>query len=893
VAGSVIRTTCPYCGVGCGLRVAPDGAFSGDPDHPANNGRLCSKGAALGDTLATDGRLLYPQIGGRNAGWDEALDRVAAGFTRTIAEHGPDAVALYVSGQFLTEDYYVANKLMKGFIGSANIDTNSRLCMASSVAGHIRAFGEDIVPGCYEDIEAADLVVIVGSNTAWCHPVLYQRLAAAKEARETKIVTIDPRRTPTCDIADLHLAIRPGSDVAVFAGLLVYLVESGACDDAWTQTFATGFAAALAAARGAAPSLAAVAGIADVPAGDLARFYAWFAATERTLTLYSQGTNQSSAGTDKVNAIINCHLATGRLGRPGMGPFSLTGQPNAMGGREVGGLANQLAAHMTFAEEADVDRVRRFWNAPRMATRPGLKAVDLFDAVLDGKVKALWILSTNPAVSMPRAERVRAALGACPLVVVSDCWPTDTTRFAEITLPAAAWGEKNGTVTNSERCISRQRPFRSAPGDARPDWWMLADVARRMGWPQAFAYRNPAEIFREHAALSAFENDGPRQRLFDIGALAALSDEHYDRLPPVRWPLPRDAPTPWSRPKRLFGDGRGFASADGRARFVATPYRPPAVPVDDQWPLVLNTGRVRDQWHTMTRTGLSPRLMAHHREPMLDVHPADAARLKLVDGGLARIESPHGATVFPVRLSHDLRAGEVFAPMHWTDRFTSAGPIDAIVGAATDPVSGQPELKATPVRVAPVSAHWHGLLLRGSEQVPLGPYYWARLPLERGHAFTLIGWDPLPSDSGTKLWISALLDAPPAAELVIYADPRRGTFRYASVVGRRLDACLFIAAQASALPPREALAALLGTRIEPDMRAYLLAGGAGPGAPPNAGRTICACFGIGLATLHRTIVDRRLASVAEIGAVLRAGTNCGSCIPELKAILSEAYAEAS
>jgi assimilatory nitrate reductase catalytic subunit len=285
--------------------------------------------------------------------------------------------------------------------------------------------------------------------------------------------------------------------------------------------------------------------------------------------------------------------------------------------------------------------------------------------------------------------------------------------------------------------------------------------------------------------------------------------------------------------------------------------------------------------------------MAHHREPMLDVHPADAARSKLVDGGLARIESPHGSTVLTVRLSNDLRPGEVFAPMHWTDRFTSAGPIDAIVGAATDPVSGQPELKATPVRVAPVTAHWHGLLLRGSEQVPRGPYYWARVPLERGHAFTLIGWDPLPSDSGTKVWISALLDAPPASELVIYADPRRGTFRYASVVGRRLDACLFIAAQASALPPREALAALLGTRIEPDMRAYLLAGGAGPAAPPNAGRTICACFGIGLATLHRTIADRRLASVAEIGTALRAGTNCGSCIPELKAILSEAYAEAS
>jgi assimilatory nitrate reductase catalytic subunit len=890
VASRVISTTCPYCGVGCGLIVAADGAVSGDPDHPANHGRLCSKGAALGDTLATDGRLLYPQIGGRNANWDEALDLIANNFKQTIADHGPDAVALYVSGQFLTEDYYVANKLMKGFVGSANIDTNSRLCMASSVAGHVRAFGGDIVPGCYEDIEMADLVVLVGSNTAWCHPVLYQRLAVAKEQRGTKVVVIDPRRTPTCDIADLHLPIRIGSDVAVFAGLLVHLVERGACEEAWIGEFTSDFAAAVAAARASVPSLNDVAEIADVPRADLTRFYHLFAATERSVTLYSQGTNQSSAGTDKVNAIVNCHLATGRIGRPGMGPFSLTGQPNAMGGREVGGLANQLAAHMSFADAADVDRVRHFWNAPRMATRPGLKAVDLFDALIERKVKALWILSTNPAVSMPRTDRVRAALGACPFVVVSDCWPTDTTRFADVVLPAAAWGEKDGTVTNSERCISRQRAFRSAPGDARPDWWMLTQVARRMGWEAAFAYRNPADIFREHAALSAFENDAGKRRLFDIGALADVSDEGYDNLAPTLWPLPRGAS---SSVRRLFGDGKGFATPDGRARFVPTPYRP-AVPADDQWPLILNTGRVRDQWHTMTRTGRSPRLMAHEREPVLDVHPADAERLGLADGNLARVESPHGATVLPVRISSDLRAGETFAPMHWTDRFTSAGPIDALVGAATDPVSGQPELKATPVRVTPIASQWHGLLLRGSEQVPRGPYYWARVPLERGHAFTLIGWEPLPSDSGSKFWISALLDAPPAAELVIYADPARGTFRYASVVGRRLEACLFIAAQASGPPSRDALSALLGTRLDPDARAFVLAGAPAGAARENAtGKTICACFGVGLATLNGAIVQRRLTSVAEIGAALRAGTNCGSCIPELKAILTEAQIETS
>jgi assimilatory nitrate reductase catalytic subunit len=885
----MVRTTCPYCGVGCGLKVAPDGTVAGDPDHPANHGRLCSKGAALADTLTADGRLLQPTIEGRPAGWDAALDRVAAAFARTIADHGPDAVALYGSGQFLTEDYYVANKLMKGFIGSANIDTNSRLCMASSVAGHIRAFGEDVVPGCYDDLEAADLVVVVGSNTAWCHPVLYQRLAAARAARTTRVVVIDPRRTPTGEIADLHLAVRPGADVAIFAALLVHLVDGCACARGWIDRHTSGFAAAVEAARSATPSPAAAAAIAEVPAHDLATFFDWFVATERTVTLYSQGVNQSSAGTDKVNAIVNCHLATGRIGRPGMGPFSLTGQPNAMGGREVGGLANQLAAHMSWSDPADVDRVRRFWNAPRMAPRPGLKAIDLFDAVHDGRIKALWILATNPAASMPRAARVGEALAACPLVVVSDCWPTDTTRLADVVLPAAGWGEKDGTVTNSERCISRQRAFRALPGLARPDWWMLSEVARRLGWGAAFAYRRPAEIFREHAALSAFENGG--RRVFDIGALAALSDDEYGRLAPVRWPLPRGTREAWASAKRLFGDGRGFSTPDGRARFVPTPYRPPAVPADRAWPLVLNTGRLRDQWHTMTRTGRVPRLMAHRPAPLLEMHPTDAVRLGLVDGGLARLASRHGETVLPVAVSADQRPGEVFAAIHWTDRLSSVRPIDRIVGAAPDPVSGQPELKTTPVRVTSVAAQWHGLLLRGSDEPLDGAFFWARVPLERGHAVTLAGWKPLPGGPDTEAWIAALLGAPPAAELVIYADPARGTFRYASVVAGRLDACLFLARNAAALPRPEQLPAALGDAIAPALRTALLAGRAA--AVNDAGDTVCACFAVGLGTLQRTISARRLTSVAEIGAVLRAGTNCGSCLPELQAILSAAQRRGS
>ncbi|HEY5347669.1 MAG TPA: nitrate reductase, partial [Rhizomicrobium sp.] len=658
------RTTCPYCGVGCGVAVT-DGVFRGDETHPSNFGRLCSKGAALKETLGHGERLTTPTIDGRETDWDEALDLIAARFRSVIAEHGPDAVAFYVSGQFLTEDYYVANKLMKGFIGAANIDTNSRLCMASSVAGHVRAFGEDIVPGCYEDLEETDLAILVGSNMAWCHPVLYQRLMAAREKRGTKIVVIDPRRTASCEGADQHLPLAAGADVLLFNGLLAHLAASGALDRDWAGRHVGGLDEALAAATIAAPSMEYVAAQSGIAPEDVLKFYDLFARTERVMTLYSQGVNQSVSGTDKVNAIINCHLATGRIGRAGMGPFSLTGQPNAMGGREVGGLANQLAAHMNFAP-LDVDRVRRFWNAPNIASRPGLKAVDLFEAVGDGRIKAIWIAATNPADSMPRAHAVREALGACPFVVVSDAWPTDTTAHADVILPAAAWAEKDGTVSNSERRISRQRAFRAAPGLARPDWWMFAEVARRMGWEKEFSYSGPADIFREHAALSAFENEGAR--LFNIGALAGLDDAGYDALAPFQWP---------DNKARLFARG-SFPTPDGRARMLPLANEACDAGTGD-FTLKLNTGRIRDQWHTMTRTGRVPRLMRHISEPELAMHPRDAAARGLVTGGLARIESESAASMMRVQVSEEQRQGEIFAAMHWTGRFSSADAIDRLV----------------------------------------------------------------------------------------------------------------------------------------------------------------------------------------------------------------------
>ena len=767
-----VRTTCPYCGVGCGVVARPDGRIVGDAAHPANFGRLCSKGAALAETLQDPGRLLHPTVDGARVSWDVALDRVARGFQETIAAHGPDSVAFYVSGQCLTEDYYVANKLMKGFIGSGNIDTNSRLCMASSVAGHNRAFGADVVPGVYEDLEEADLVVLVGSNLAWCHPVLFQRLQAARAVRGTKVVVIDPRRTATCEGMDLHLPLEPGSDVALFAGLLAHLEAAGAIDRAWSGAHTSGLEAALAAAGGVD-----VAAITGLDPADIARFYGWFASNERVVTVYSQGVNQSSAGTDKVNAIVNVHLATGRIGRVGAGPFSVTGQPNAMGGREVGGLANQLAAHMRFDDPAALDRVRRFWQAPGLATLPGLKAVDLFEAVHDGRVRAIWIICTNPADSLPRADRVRAALEACPLVVVSDIRATDTTRHADIVLPAAGWGERSGTVTNSERRISRQRAFRAAPGEARADWWMLAEVGRRMGWAAAFAWTDAATVFREHAALTAFEND--RSRPLDLGGLATLSDDEYDGLAPRQWPVAAGA----AEGGRLFGTG-GFPTADGRARIIPTIWRPPAVARGTAFPMLLNTGRVRDQWHTMTRTGLVPRLMQHVAEPLASLHPDDALRLGVPERGLVELETAEGRAVLRATIDARQRVGEVFVPMHWTDHFSSAGPVGRLVGAACDPLSGQPELKATPLAVRAVPTVWRGLLLHADAVRPEGPV-WSRIPLEHGHAFELAGAEALPAAPGDLAW---QLMASGDAEVMEMADAGRGVWRYAALRHGRLVA---------------------------------------------------------------------------------------------------------
>ena len=875
-----VRTACPYCGVGCGVLATPDGkggaAIAGDPAHPANFGRLCSKGSALGETLGLGARVLYPLMrtaagGYERVGWETALDAVAEGLRAIIAKDGPDAVAFYLSGQLLTEDYYVANKLMKGFIGSPHVDTNSRLCMSSTVAGHRRVLGSDTVPGSYEDLDSADLIVLVGSNAAWCHPVLFRRMQDNRAGRRARIVVIDPRATATTEDADLVLALKPGSDSVLFAGLLVHLADAGLTDQAYLARHVEGFDETLANARAIAPDLAAVARRTGLPAAGIAAFYGLWADTPNVVTAWSQGVNQSAQGTDKVAAILHCHLATGRIGRPGAGPLSLTGQPNAMGGREVGGLANMLAAHMGYTV-AEIDRVGRFWNAPNMAQREGLKAVAMLDAVAAKSIKALWVMATNPAVSLPRADHVVAALRGLELFVVSENVLSNDTLAARphVILPAAAWGEKDGTVTNSERRISRQRAFLALPGEVRPDWWIVSQVAARLGFGAAFSYRDASEIYAEHAALSAFENAGARD--FDIGAHAGLLKRDYDALQPVQWPVRDGAPQGTAR---LFAEG-GFFTRDRRARMLPLAEPALAMPVCAEFPLLLNTGRLRDHWHTMTRTGLSPRLSAHMQEPCVFVHPADAERHGLREGGFARVRNRHGEVVLKVVLDHGARAGSLFAPIHWSGETASHARIGAAVQANCDPASGQPELKATPSSIAPAAYASQGFVLsRAGFPLPAGSW-WAKVAVEGGEGRLFA------TDATIEDLIAAVRDAFGEAGLVEMIDREGGVYRCAVTGETGLIAALFVAPAGRAPLWDTVKAAFAEGAADPGNRLALLAGRALDGAA-DPGPTICACFGVGLNAIRAAFAGGAHGA-EDIGAQLRAGTNCGSCLPEIRRI---------
>jgi len=815
-----VATTCCYCGVGCGVLAKVEKkteivAVRGDPDHPANRGHLCAKGLSLHKADASY-RALYPEIAGERVTWDQSLDHVSKRFRETVGRHGPDSVALYISGQLLTEDYYVFNKLAKGLIGTNNVDTNSRLCMASAVAGYKQTLGADAPPACYDDIESAECVFIAGSNTAWAHPVLFRRLEAA---RPKHLVVVDPRRTETARAATLHLQIAPGTDVALFGGMLHAMRRKGWCDDEYIRRHTEGFDAA-----GGLPVEKAAA-LCGVPTDDIFEAARIFALSKATLSLYCQGLNQSASGTAKNAALINLHLASGQIGKPGAGPFSLTGQPNAMGGREVGGMANLLSGHREISNPAHREEIARLWGVRSVPERPGKTAVEMFEAIRQGQIKAVWIACTNPAQSLPDQTLVHEALERAELVVVQDAYRhTETSAYADVFLPAAGWGEKEGTVTNSERRISRVRAAIAPPGEARADWQIAVDFARRFSAEGArlFPYDSAESIFDEHRETT-------RGRDLDITGLSyALLAEHG----PQQWPFPEGAT---AGRKRLYEDGV-FPTPSGRARFVPTPYRPVAEEVDERYPLRLMTGRLRDQWHAMSRTGTVASLFAHEPEPRVSVHPDDLARLEMEESELVKISSRRGHIYLRAVADPDVPRGSAYVPMHWGARFLGGAGrrgINELTIGALDPSSCQPELKHCAVRIEKADLPWR-LVAIGPAAFDSLDEFMRSTPLA---VRTLVGRDhPL---------VRLSLAAEKAPEERVLARIREAFGEGATV------------------------------RYGLDGDAWLKGGGLS-----ERGRTVCNCFDIAENDIKAFLGEVK--SLEAIQASLKCGTNCGSCVPELR-----------
>ena len=879
-----IKSTCPYCGVGCGLDVDTSNASRirvvGDEKHPSNFGRLCSKGSALAETLIEENqpsRIEQPSVDGEIVSWDQATQTIADKIKQSIEEHGRDSVAFYLSGQLLTEDYYAANKLMKGFIGTANVDTNSRLCMASAVVGYKRAFGADAVPCSYEDLDHAELIVLIGSNAAWTHPILYQRMVAAKQANPAlKVVLVDPRETVSCDIADLHLAIAPSSDNFLFQGLAKHLLDSNSYDQAYIEAHTEGYEQLQQSLIDDAEALTleSVAKHCDVEQADLVEFYDLFAGTKKAISFYSQGINQSATGTDKCNAIINCHLISGKIGYEGAGPFSITGQPNAMGGREVGGLANQLAAHMDF-DEQDCDRVQRFWQSPTIAREAGLKAVDLFDAIDNDKIKVLWVMATNPAVSLPESNKVRRALAKCPTVIVSDITHTDTTEFASIVLPAEGWSEKNGTVTNSERRISRQTGFKQAAGNAKADWWAISQVAQKMGYADEFDYQNAHQVFCEHAALSGFENQA--SRAFDISGLKDISAQEYDSLEPIQWPV--NTANPNGTP-RLFSDGQ-FYTASGKARLVVSKAELNSFVKEplQEGSFLLNTGRLRDQWHTMTRTGHAPSLGGRHDVPSIEINPKSAEKLAIKDNQMLRLNNSHGSYIAAALISDSVKPGHVFAPIHWNDEFASNAIVSELFGSTVDAFSGQPESKLSRVRLSVYELKtW--ARIASPKPIDCSQFdYWAQAKTKRGY-LTLVGSDQV---MDWRAWAQSKFDAEQQSSqeelhFTEYRDHASESHRLVASQGQQIQLLIYGNSDVETLPSFQWLSSAFdGNDYEGITR--LLRSEAG-----GQDQLVCGCFNVSRKVISSAI-DDGANSLSDLASQLGCGSKCGSCRPELSALL--------
>jgi len=888
--GSAIASVCCYCGTGCGVLLSPqpDGSLgvAGDPQHPANFGRLCSKGRTLGQTVGVAGsRLLAPQLRSskddmrQTLSWDSALDAVSQQLAATIAEHGPDAVGFYLSGQLLTEDYYLFNKLARGLVGTNNIDTNSRLCMSSAVTGYKRTLGADAPPSCYEDFDHAGCVFIAGSNMAVAHPVLFRRLEAARAANPAmKIIVADPRRTDTASLADLYLPVLPGSDVALFHAMLNVMIWEDLIDRDYIAQHTEGFAALRARLREYTPRAASQ--LCGVHEDDIVTAARWFAASPATLSCYTMGLNQYSNGSDKNAALIHLHLATGHIGRPGCGPFSLTGQPNAMGGREVGGLATVLPGHRDPADAAHRAEVAALWGVPALPASPGLPAVALFEAAAAGRIKLLWIVCTDPAFSLPDQTLVREALQKVDCVIVQEAFTSShTLPFADIVLPAATWPEKDGSMTNSERRISRVRAALPPPGQAREDWRIVAAVAQRLAAAIApereslFAFADAAAVFAEHAATTA-GRDLDYSRL-DYALLAQLG--------PQQWPF--DGKLGRSR---LYGDGV-YPTPSGRARFADIGWQAPADKVSAHFPLRLTNGRLRDHWHSMSRTALVPALNRHVALPQLAMHPRDMARHGLQAGMLATLRNKRGSVVLPVVADDGLRPGVVCAPMHWGSATLGGLGINALASRAVDPLSQQPELKLAAVSVVPARLPWRASLQVLGDAANLRPQLdalRAHFPYAVAVAISLAGQPGLqlelaaaePPPLAVLQQLASVLQ-PPGAVLAAFDDPARGVLRRVWLAAN-LPLGYLLAGDTAAAP---ALGAWLDGGQPPASLAALLQGRASGAA---LARVVCSCEGVREDAIVAGVA--RGLDVAGLQRELRCGTGCGSCVPELKRLCQRA-----
>ena len=904
------RSTCCYCGTGCGVIIESDGAritgVRGDKTHPANYGRLCAKGAALADSARLDYRLLHPQLrrtrdeSRRRVGWDDALDHAAKRFADTIRAHGPDSVAFYLAGQLLTEDYYVFNKLAKGLIGTNNLDTNSRLCMSSAVAGYKQTLGADAVPCSYEDIDTAECILIAGSNAAVAHPIVYRRIEDAKSANPNlRIIVVDPRRSETCAIADLHLPLKPGSDIALYNALLHVMLKEGLADRDYIAAHTEGFDALAALVERYTPAMAAELTGLDPEAILLAA--RWFGSARSALSLYCQGLNQSWHGTHNNAAIIHLHLATGKIGKPGSGPFSLTGQPNAMGGREVGGLSNLMSAHRELGNPEHRAEMARFWGVPFVPPKPGKPAVDLFRALKSGEIKAVWIACTNPVQSMPDVAEVRAALEAAEFVVLQEAYGnTDTAKYADLLLPATSWGEKEGTVTNSERRISRVRAAVPPPGETRHDWQIALDFARRLGaelgqplTERLFPYTTPESIHAEH-------RESTRGRDLDITGLSYALLENEG---PQQWPYPEGAT---NGQQRLYADGC-YPTPSGRARFVPVDHKPTAELTDPSRPIGLLTGRLLEQWHGMSRTGTVPRLFNGEDEPLLKMNGCDLRHRGLESGALAKVSNGRGEIIVRVEADDGMPRGRAWLPMHWGEQFMNGYGANALMPAVTDPYSFQPELKHSAVAVEKAELPWTLAVVRicnegGEGNNALAVLAEARTLLKRFPYATLGLYG-----SGEPMVIlrAAAASAPPAETLaeidaifdlageaneegaIVYADPRRGIDKRAIARGGKL---LGVRLAGETLAMAWLKDAMAEDAIDATLIRFALAPIAQPPKQaPTRSPVVCKCAGVTEAQIMKVVATG--ASLTALQDKLKCGTFCGGCLPELKKMATAMLAE--